>query len=62
MINAHGKLLLQELECMTSDSRRLTKPVNLCVSGDLQAIEMVSEPLFQGRDVHDADKESLISR
>ena len=60
MINACGKLLFQELEYVTyvtSGGRQAIQP--LC-PGRLQAV--VSEPLFQGGNSGEADKELLIIR
>ena len=63
MINAGGKLLFQELECRTYDSRR-SQAIDLCAGGCLQAADGdgIGATVFQGGNFGDADKELLISR
>ena len=45
MINARERLLLQELECMTTGLQEVNKQFNMGTGVGLQAMEMVPEPL-----------------
>ena len=63
MINECGKLVFQELECMTTGLQEVDKQFNLCAPGSLQALEMVSEPLCSKEGTsRDAAEELLIRR